>query len=97
DGAYVDLPRSFVADSAWDNLGKISRVTAPYLALHGTDDPYVQPRYSIELVGAHDAAGFPSQLTLVPGADHGNVPETLGLDVYRASLATFIEAALPPP
>jgi hypothetical protein len=57
----------------------------------------VQPRYSIELVRAHDAAGYPSQLTLVPGADHGNVPETMGLDAYRASLSAFIEAALPPP
>ena len=32
DGTYVDLPRSFVADSQWDNLAKIPRVPAPYLA-----------------------------------------------------------------
>jgi fermentation-respiration switch protein FrsA (DUF1100 family) len=80
DGAYVDLPRSFVADSAWDNLRKVPGVAAPYLALHGGADPYVQPRHSIELVNAHDAAGYPSQLTLVPRADHGNLPETMGLD-----------------
>ena len=97
DGTYVDLPRSFVADSAWDNLGKIPHAPAPYLALHGTADPYVQPRYSRELVDAHTAAGFSSQLTLVPSADHDNVPETLTLDTYRDTLSTFIEAVLPPP
>ena len=97
DGAYVDLPRSFVADSSWDNLAKIPRVAAPYLALHGTADPYVQPRYSRQLTDAHAAAGFATQLVLVPGADHGDVPETMTLDAYRATLSGFIDSALPAP
>lgn len=95
DGAYVDLPRSFVADSVWDNLAKIPRVPAPYLALHGTADPYVQPRYSRQLTDAHAAAGFATQLVLVPGADHDDVPETMSLDAYRATLSAFVESAVP--
>ena len=97
DGAYVDLPRSFVADSAWDNLAKIPHVPAPYLALHGTADPYVQVRYSRQLTEAHAAAGFTTQLVLVPGADHGNVPETMTLETYRTTLSSFIESVIPPP
>ncbi|HVR63546.1 MAG TPA: dienelactone hydrolase family protein [Polyangia bacterium] len=97
DGAYVDLPRSFVADSVWDNLAKIPRVPAPYLALHGTADPYVQPRYSRQLTDAHAAAGFATQLVLVPGADHDDVPETMTLDTYRTTLSSFIDSAAPAP
>ena len=79
------------------NLAKIPHVPAPYLALHGTADPYVQVRYSRQLTEAHAAAGFATQLVLVPGADHGNVPETLTLEAYRSTLSAFVESALPPP
>jgi len=99
DGAYVDLPVSFVARSRWDNLAKIGGVAAPYLALHGTADPYVLPRYSEELTAAHRAAqpDVTTTLVLVPGADHGDVPETMGLPAYRQTVRTFIEAAIPGP
>jgi fermentation-respiration switch protein FrsA (DUF1100 family) len=99
DGAYVDLPRSFVADSQWDSLAKIPFVKAPFLALHGTADPYVQPRYSEALARGH-RQGAPSavtELVMVSGADHGNVPEIMSLPSYRETLARFIEGALPAP
>ena len=99
DGAYVDLPRSFVADSVWDSLGKIGSVASPYLALHGTADPYVLPRYSEALARAHQQ-GVPdatTTLVMVPGADHGNLPETMGLPTYQQTIAAFIDSALPPP
>jgi pimeloyl-ACP methyl ester carboxylesterase len=94
DGAYADLPRSFVARSVWDSLSKVARIAAPYMVLHGAADPYVQPRYAQELATAHALAG-PTELIMVPGADHDDVPELLGLDVYRARLAAFIEQAIP--
>jgi fermentation-respiration switch protein FrsA (DUF1100 family) len=93
DGAYVDLPRSFVAASVWDNLGKIAGIHAPYLALHGTADPYVQFRYAGELIAAHPG---PHELVPVQGADHGNVPEVMGIATYNATLRRFIDAGLPP-
>jgi uncharacterized protein len=94
DGAYVDLPRSFVADSVWDNRAKVAHVPSPYLLYHGTADPYVQPKYAVELREAHFPAGA-TALIMVPGADHGNVPEIRGLDRYRADLATFIDDEIP--
>jgi uncharacterized protein len=93
DGAYVDLPRSFVAESVWDNVGRIAAIDAPYLALHGTADPYVQYRYAGELIAAHPGV---DELVPVPGADHGNVPELLGSAAYTATLRRFITAGLPP-
>jgi pimeloyl-ACP methyl ester carboxylesterase len=81
DGAYVDLPPGFVADSRWDNLAKIPTVTAPYLAMHGLADDYVRYQYSQMLTAAHLAAQTAkTQLVLVPNANHGDAhgpPPTL--------------------
>jgi len=92
DATYVELPSSFVSESAWDNLTKIKSVKAPYLLFHGTADDYVDPRYSDELAAAHPGL---HELHRVEGADHTNVPETMGLDAYRAAISTFVEAAIP--
>jgi pimeloyl-ACP methyl ester carboxylesterase len=92
DGAYVDLPRSFVADDPWDSLGKMPLLGAvPFLALHGAADDYVQPKYAQELAAAHPGT---TQLVLVPGADHSNVPDKMGFDQYRATIDAFVRAAI---
>jgi len=95
DGAYVDLPPGFVTDARWDNLAKIPRVAAPYLAMHGLADDYVRYQYSEELTAAHRAAQPTSgtQLVLVPGADHGDAhgpPPTLGQAAYLDLLRNFL-------
>jgi len=90
DGAYVDLPRSYVADDSWNSLGKMPLLGAvPFLALHGAADDYVQPKYSQQLAAAHPGT---TQLVLVPGADHSNVPDKMGLDQYRATVDAFVRA-----
>jgi pimeloyl-ACP methyl ester carboxylesterase len=94
DGAYVDLPRSFVARSSWDNLTKIRAVRSAYLAFHGTADSYVLTRYSQELFAAHNAV-FPAvktDLVLVDGADHDDVPEVLTLPAYQDHLRGYLDA-----
>ncbi len=96
DATYVDFPSSFVASSSWDNLAKVPSIPSPYLLLHGTADLYVDTKYSEELAAAHTPAGI-TQLILVPGADHDNVPETMGLDAYRTAIQTFVETAIPAP
>ena len=96
DGAYVDLPPGFVTDGRWDNLAKIARVPAPYLAVHGLADDYVRYQYSEWLADAHTKA-FPAvttTLVLVPGAKHsdGNGPPRVrGEDAYLAMLRTFLK------
>ena len=91
DGAYVDLPRSYVSDDSWNSLQKIATLgRVPFLALHGAADDYVQPKYSLELAAAHPGT---TELVLVPGADHSNVPDKLGDDNYRATVDAFVRAA----
>jgi pimeloyl-ACP methyl ester carboxylesterase len=91
DATYVDFPRSLVAESGWDNLGKVPGIGSPYLLLHGSEDVYVDPRYSKELAAAHTGT---TELVEVPGADHTDVPQTMGLERYRAVLGEFVEAAI---
>jgi len=88
DGAYVDLPPGFVARSSWDNLTKIRTVEANYLALHGSADSYVLPRYSQELADAHLVAvpGRATDVVFVPGAGHDDLPEQYSLANYQAAL-----------
>jgi fermentation-respiration switch protein FrsA (DUF1100 family) len=87
DGAYADLPARFVSDSVWDNVGKLHAIRTPYLVLHGTADDYVQFRYAGELAAAH--AG-PHELQPVPGADHGDLPEVMGLPQYALRIRHFL-------
>jgi fermentation-respiration switch protein FrsA (DUF1100 family) len=94
DATYVDFPSSFVSKSSWDNLDKIRGIASPYLLFHGTADLYVDPRYSAELAAAHPGTTL---LIPVPRADHGNVPQTMGLDAYRAAIRDFVETAIPAP
>lgn len=92
DGAYVDLPPGFVVDSRWDNLVKIARMPAPYLALHGLADDYVRYQYSQDLAAAH-AAKQPSatKLVLVPGSDHGDASPAVALGAdYLPLLRDFL-------
>jgi uncharacterized protein len=91
DGAYVDLPRSFVSDDSWNSLAKMPLLgKVPFLALHGAADDYVQPKYSQQLAAAHPGT---SELVLVPGADHSNVPDKMGVDNYLSTIDAFVRAA----
>jgi len=94
DGTTFDFPPSFVIDSVWDSLGKIATIPSPYLNLHGLADDFVQPKYALELTRAHHG---PTQLVLVEGADHSNVPDRLGLDTYRQTVSGFVEGHSTPP
>lgn len=88
DATPVDLPRGTVADAKWDSLSKIATLGAvPFMALHGAADDYVQPKYAAELARAHPGV---TQLVLVPGANHGNVPDKMGLDTYRVTIDQFV-------
>jgi pimeloyl-ACP methyl ester carboxylesterase len=89
DGAYADLPAGFVTDSVWDNLAKLREIPSPYLVLHGTADDYVQFRYAGELAAAHRGR---HELEAVAGADHGNVPEVMGLPAYAARIRRFLDS-----
>jgi fermentation-respiration switch protein FrsA (DUF1100 family) len=73
------VPSSFLMSNRFDNKSKIriatQRAARGLLALHGTDDDFVQPRYSRELweTTCRDPIVNRSTLVLIEGADHGHV------------------------
>jgi hypothetical protein len=73
DGAGgIDLPPGWLIDDAWDNAAAASRVTVPYLVVHGAEDDFIRPEHA-ELI--FEAANEPKELWLVPGADHAEAPD----------------------
>jgi fermentation-respiration switch protein FrsA (DUF1100 family) len=79
DGSLV-VPRSFVTENQFDNAAKIqaaARAADPsvgVLIFHGDADDFVQPKYATTLDDAIGGAA-PHRKILVPGADHGGVPD----------------------
>ncbi len=92
EGAYADLPRSFVSRSRWDTLSKIAGIEAPLLVLHGAKDDFAEPRHGRALVEAHPGR---DELVVVQGAGHDDVPETLGDTAFRALVGQFVTGAIP--
>lgn len=89
NGVQVGLPSSFFFDESFDNLDDIHDVTAPVLLFHGTDDDEVPYDHNAEELAA--AANNPKQFVKVQGADHENIPATLGESHYRDLIRQFVE------
>jgi len=81
----------WLLDARYDNLAKIGRVRSPLLIIQGEADTIVPPAMARRL---YEAANEPKQLVLVEGAEHGDVPETMGAE-YRTVVQGFIDAQLP--
>lgn len=68
----------------FDNFGKIAKVNAPILLLHGESDSLIPPEHSRRLLGRIKSGG---KLTLIPGGDHndlGSFPE------YHEAVGEFL-------
>ena len=65
--AYPFIPVRLLMRDRFDNIGKISRVTAPVLILHGTEDRTIPYDHAVKLAGA---AGNRAQLVPFVGIGH---------------------------
>jgi len=70
DSTRVALPASLLVTMELDNLGRIPKVQAPKMFMHGALDDYIGPHFSEIL---HDAADAPKDLWLAPTGVHGNM------------------------
>jgi hypothetical protein len=90
--ASATLPGSgWLFRTRYDTLGRISRVGAPLLVLHGDADevvPYRQGR------AIFDAAAGPKAFAAIPGAHH-NDAHKVGGDAYWEAWSAFLTANLP--
>jgi uncharacterized protein len=84
----LDFPPDFVLDDKLDNVARVSTIHTSYLQLHGDADDFVPWPSNGRLVW--EAAPQPKQLVLVPGANHDNIPQTMGYDAYKTLLLGFL-------
>ena len=88
-GTLLDISSSYVMKGEYRNDEKIKRVSAPFLLFHGIDDTFLDIDANGAVVFAN--ANDPKQFVRVPGADHDDVPQQLGLTPYQNLITSFIQ------
>lgn len=83
-------PPSFLLNSRFDSLSKISKLKIPLLVIHGTWDKLVPYRMGQQLF---DAAPQPKTLKLIEGGEHENACIVSRLECSEA-LSTFVRESL---
>ena len=89
EGTGLAVPGSFFTNLKIDNAEEIKLVQQPFYWLHGIDDAFL----SYENHGLsvwNNYAGTRGVQQSVPGAGHGNVVGTMGVDAYSASVLAFL-------
>ena len=87
-GTLLDIPGSYVMRGDYDNAGKISGVHAPLLLLHGVDDTFIDIDRNAQVI--YDNANPPKVFLRVPGANHSEIPDKLGIEQYILTVAGFL-------
>jgi fermentation-respiration switch protein FrsA (DUF1100 family) len=86
DGSGLELPAGWMVEDTWDNAEAASRVTRPYLIIHGAEDSYIQPEHAEQV---YARANEPKELWLVPGADHAEASDA-DPEAYAASVTCWV-------
>jgi pimeloyl-ACP methyl ester carboxylesterase len=79
-GTLLDIPGSYLLHGDFNNKDKIKNVHVPVAIIHGTDDKFID----INKNGAEvfKNANLPKVFIPVPGADHTNIPQKMGIPAY---------------
>lgn len=95
DGAYLDLPGTFISTYTGNNAERIKNVDIPYLWIGGTEDETLP----IETHGQpiwNNYQGPQGYKVIIKGGTHGETPSDMGYDRYLACLRSFIQGASHP-
>ena len=86
---YRIFPLELIVHERFDSIEKVSRLQAPVLYIHGTDDKLVPPEMSREL---YKRTASSKQLKLIIGGGHNN-SAAVGGGEYLQAVRNFIEFA----
>lgn len=89
DGAGLNVPGSFVTNLKINNADEIKKVTQPFFWIHGTNDNFLNIETHGEVVYKNHGGTY-KEAHRIPGADHGEVPATMGFAPYLEALGKFI-------
>lgn len=84
----LDIPPLWLTEGEFNNAELIQQINTPLLLLHGEEDDFVRYRDNGKVV--YENAPQPKSLRLVPEAGHDDIPQTMGLDNYRAEIRSWI-------
>lgn len=87
-GTLLNIPGGYLLEGEFNNKGRIGTINAPVLILHGTNDTFIP--FSRHAQPLYDHARNPKTLIAVKGADHDNVPTTMGIQAYIDIITTFV-------
>lgn len=89
EGTGLAVPGSFFTNLKIDNAEEIKLVQQPFLHIHGIDDSFL----SFENHGMsvwNNYQGEYGEQAAIPGAGHGTIVKTMGIEAYSALMLGFI-------
>lgn len=89
DGSQLNMPGSYFTDLKVDNGERIRDVKQPFLWMHGLNDNFLNYKTQGEYI-YNNYNGVYKEKLMVPGADHGEVPEKAPFDAYLQTIGKFI-------
>ena len=89
DGAALNLDPIFFSSFKCDNNARIKKIQQPFYWIHGTKDKFIPIETNGEVL-FKNYTGTISQAQRVEGADHSDVPQTVGFAKYNQLLHSFI-------
>ena len=84
----LPLPTRWLTTGTFDNAERIRRIQTPLLLIHGSTDDFVRYRDNGRVV--YENASAPKREVLVAGANHNDIPQTMGLSAYRTLMMNWI-------
>lgn len=87
-GTLLEMPSGYVMKGTYDNAEKIRRVHTPLLLMHGEGDTFLDIDKNGAVVYAN--ANDPKHFIRVPGANHSEIPDKMGVQNYIDTVKNFI-------
>ncbi|HRG57630.1 MAG TPA: alpha/beta hydrolase [Bacteroidia bacterium] len=88
DGAALNLDPLFFTTFKCDNNDRIKKIQQPFYWIHGTKDKFIPIETNGEVL-FKNYTGTISEAQRIEGADHSDVPQTMGFAKYNQTLYSF--------
>jgi pimeloyl-ACP methyl ester carboxylesterase len=88
DGAALNMDPLFFTTFKCDNNERIKKIQQPFYWIHGTKDKFIPIETNGEVL-FKNYTGTISEAQRIEGADHSNVPQTVGFEKYNQLLHSF--------
>jgi uncharacterized protein len=90
EAAVLAIPGSFLVDADFDNERRIRTTECPVLLIYGDRDDTAVPERNAKVLIAAAEGRADLTVRVVPGANHSDLPETMGYGEYERVVAAFI-------